>query len=66
MIETNRVRASTMFIEATGEIRSYATIIYPWKKTCNTPIFSGVLTHVIIMVEMEELKTVLKDQQKHI
>ena len=55
-----------MFIEATEEIKSYATTRYPWNKTCNTPIFTGVLTHVMIMVEMEELKTVLKDQQKQI
>ena len=64
--ETNRVRASTMFIEATGEIRSYATSRYPWNKTCNTSIFTQVPHHVMIMVEMEELKTVLKDQQKQI
>ena len=50
--ETNRVRASTMFIEATKETRSYATIRYPWNKTCNTPIFTGVPPHVMIMVEM--------------
>ena len=55
-----------MFIEATKEIRSYATIRYPWNKTCNTPIFTGVPPHVMIMVDMEELKTVLKDQRKHI
>ena len=44
-----------MFIKATEEIRSYATIRYPWNKTCNTPIFTGVSPHVMIMVEMEEL-----------
>ena len=64
--ETNRVRASTMFIESTKEIRSYATIRYPWNKTCNTPIFTGVPPHFMIMVYMEELKTVLKDQWKNI
>ena len=55
-----------MFIEATEEIRSYATIRYPWKKTCNTPIFTGVPPHVMIMVDTEELKTVLNDQRKQI
>ena len=55
-----------MFIESTKEIRSYATIRYPWNKTCNTPIFTGLPPHVMIMVDMEELKTVLKDQWKHI
>ena len=55
-----------MFIEATEEIRNYATIRYPWNKTCNTPIFTGVPPHVRIMVEIEELKTVLKGQHKHI
>ena len=55
-----------MFIEATKEIRRYATIRYPWNKTCNTPISTGVLPHFMIMVDMEELKTVLKDQWKHI
>ena len=55
-----------MFIEATKEIRSYATIRYPWNKTCSTPIFTGFPPHFMIMVEMEELKTVLKDQQKKI
>ena len=60
MSETNRVRASTMFIKATEEIRSYATIRYPWKKTCNTPIVTVLPPHIMIMVDMEELKTVLK------
>ena len=55
-----------MFTEATEEIRSYATIRYPWKKTCNTPIFTGVPPHVMILVEMEYLKNVLKDQRKQI
>ena len=55
-----------MFIGATKEIRSYATIRYPWNKTCNTPIFTGVPPHVMILVEMEDLKNVLKDQRKQI
>ena len=33
MSETNRVWASTMFVESTEEIRSFATIRYPWNKT---------------------------------
>ena len=64
--DMNRLRASTMFIEATEEIRRCATIRYPWNKTSNTPIFTGVPPHVMIMVEMEELKTLLKDQRKEI
>ena len=64
--ETNRVSSSTMFIEATKGIRSYETIRYPWNKTCNTPIFTGLPPQVMIMVEMEELNTVLKDQRKQI
>ena len=55
-----------MFIGVTKEIRSYATIRYPWNKTYNTPIFTGVPPQVMIMVEMEELKTMLKDQRKQI
>ena len=55
-----------MFIEAAEEIRSYATIRYPWNKTCNTPIFTGLPPHVMIVVDMEELKNVLKDQRKQI
>ena len=55
-----------MFIKATEEIRSYTTTRYPQKKTCNTPIFIGMTPNVMIMVDMEEPKTVLKDQQKQI
>ena len=55
-----------MFIEATKEIRSYATIRYLWNKTCNTPIFTVVPPHVMIMFDMEELKNVLKYQRKQI
>ena len=55
-----------MFIEATKEIGIYATIRYPWNKTFNTPIFTGVPHCVMIVVDMEELKTVLKDQRKNI
>ena len=54
------------FIEATEEIRIYENIRYPWNKTCNTPIFTGVPPHVMIMVEMEELKNVLKYQRKQV
>ena len=55
-----------MFIETTEEIRSYATIRYPWNKTFNITIFTGVPPHVMIVVNMEELKTMLKYKQKEI
>ena len=64
--ETNRVRASTMFIEAIKEISSYTTIRYPCNKTCNTTIFTGVPPHVMIIFEMEYLKTLLEDKRKDI
>ena len=62
----NRLRTSAMFIEATKEIRSYAVIRYPWNKTSNTPLFTGLPPHIMIMVEMEELKSVLKKQRSEI
>ena len=55
-----------MLIEATKEIRSYATIRYPRNKRCNTPIFTGVPPYVMSMVDMEDLNTVLKDQRTEI
>ena len=60
------MHSKQVVIESTEEIRNYATTRYPWNKKCNTPIFTGVPPHVMIMVEMEDLKNVLKDQRKHI
>ena len=56
---SNRLRASTAFIEASNDMSKYATVKHPWNKTHNTPSFTGITPHVIIMVEMENLKSVL-------
>ena len=32
----------------------------PWNKTANTPVFTGMLPHVIILTQIKELKIALK------
>ena len=44
----------------------YATVKHPWNKTHNTPSFTGIPPHVIIMVEMEDLKYILRKQRQDI
>ena len=44
----------------------YATVKYPWNKTHNTPESNGIPPHVVIMMDMEELKYVLIKQRQDI
>ena len=47
-------------------MRKYATVKYPWNKIYNTPEFTGISPHVLIMVETEELKSILIKQRQEI
>ena len=47
-------------------MRKYATVKYPWNKKHNTPEFTGIPPHVIIMFEVEDLKYVLRKQRQYI
>ena len=62
LIPSNRLRSSTTFIKASSNMGKYVTMKYPYNKTHNIPEFTGIPPHVIIMVEMEELKYILVKQ----
>ena len=67
--ESNGVRASPLFIAAGrgGEgFRKLAVVKYPWNKTDFTPFFTGIPPHVLIMVEIEELKIKMEQQKNEI
>ena len=66
LIQLNRLRASTDFIKASNDMSKYATVKYPWNKTHNTPESNGIPPHVVIMMDMEELKYVLIKQRQDI
>mmetsp|Transcript_21038 Transcript_21038/g.25871 ORF Transcript_21038/g.25871 Transcript_21038/m.25871 type:complete len:633 (+) Transcript_21038:146-2044(+) len=47
---------STFMIGLPKEIRECAKVAYPWTKTCDTPTFTGIPPHILILAELEELK----------
>lgn len=51
-----------MYIGATESIRKYAVIKYPWNIYANTPRFTGIPPHVMLMVKNQELKQVIEQQ----
>ena len=56
---TNQLRVAPLFIAAEPEIRQFATVKYHWSKTDDTPIFTGVPPHVLLLSEMEVLKQII-------
>ena len=59
----NPFRACAMFIAASEPIRRCAVIKFPWNKSDETPLFTGIPPHVIMMSEMEVLKEVILSQK---
>ena len=55
---SNSLRHSNVFIKSSNNMRKYAKVECPLNKTNNTPEFTGIPTHVIIMNDTEELKSV--------
>ena len=55
-----------MFIGATESIRKYAVIKYPWNISANTPRFTGLPPHIMLMVETQQLKQIIEQQTAEI
>lgn len=64
---TSKLRGSPLFIAASQlKIRKLAVIRFPWNKTGDTPLFTGIPPHVLLMASIETLKASLKSQQNQI
>ena len=55
---------SPIFIAAApaGEFQKYAVVSFPWTKTAFTPLFTGILPHVMMMVEIKILRKMIAKQ----
>jgi len=56
----NKLQASPFFTHIPNYAREAATVRMPWKKTANTPAFTGMPPHVSILAQLEEVKVALK------
>ena len=57
------LRVSPMFIAASYlQTNKYAEVRFPWNKTENTPLFTGVPPHVAVLSEMEIMKKMMNEQ----
>ena len=59
----NPLRACAMFIAASKHSRRCAVIKFPCNKSDETPIFTGIPPHVIMISEMDILKEVIVSQK---
>jgi len=58
---TSKLRGSPLFIAASQlNIRKLAVIRFPWNKTEDTPVFTGIPPHVLLMASIETLRASLK------
>lgn len=64
----NKLRSSPIFIviSQSKSLRDCATVKYPWNKDAQTPIFTGIPPHVMLLAEMEEMKLLLQKQKDEI
>ena len=59
----SKLQASPLYNAcANFEFRSEAKIAYPWSATKFTPQQSGIPPHIMLLVEMEKMKNLLKEQ----
>ena len=54
------LRMSSLFKDIPEDITSIAVVKYPWNKTEETPVSTGVPPHVLHMADMHELQLELK------
>ena len=67
MHSQHRMRASPLFIAASQvDIQQYAKVQFPWNKTKDTPYFTGIPPHVMMMTELEALRLKLDDHKDQI
>ena len=64
MHSRNRLRALPIFIAATREkrLRTYAVTNYPWSSNVYIPFATGAPTHVMLMSDVQSLKTSFQQQ----
>ena len=55
--KTRKIRGSSLFITAKiSEINKYDVAHFMWNKITETPLFTGIPTHVLIMLVLERMK----------
>ena len=58
--ESNYLRQSPLFRDIPKELLSLAVVKFPWNKTLETPVFSGIPPHIVNIVKMEKLELEIK------
>jgi hypothetical protein len=60
--EQHGLNASAIFQAAAShaDVRAASVIKYPWNRTEQTPVVTGIPPHVVLQAEMESLKQVLE------
>jgi hypothetical protein len=60
------LRAAPLFRDIPFDIQCLSRISYPWNETHDTPRFSGIPPHVLLMSDMEEIKAELMTLRSNI
>ena len=55
-----------MFRDIPSEILSLAAVKFPWNKTADTPKFTGIPPHVMMLAEMEKMNIKMKGLEDRI
>lgn len=50
------LRASNFFKDIPDDFVQYSVVKYPWNKTSDTPVLTGIPPHVVILAQLEETK----------
>ena len=60
------LQSSAIYRDMPQSVREVVRVAYPWNKTEDTPPFTGVPPHILILAELEELKKVVMGLQNSI
>ena len=60
------LQSSAIYRDMPQSVREVVRVAYPWNKTEDTPPFTGVPPHILILAELEELKKAVMGLQNNI
>ena len=63
----HKMRSSPLFIAASqGDLQRHAVVSFPWNATEDTPFFTGIPPHVMMLTELESLRLRLVEHRNDI
>ena len=60
------LQSSAIYRDMPQSVREVVRVAYPWNKTEDTPPFTGIPPHILILAELEELKKTVMGLQNNI